>query len=74
MAVYCQQSDDGVAQDVIAILNKDELADAALLARKAASAERNGWAVVWHGAERFCATKVRGIDPRRCVRHFWIGA
>jgi hypothetical protein len=72
--VCSQQSDDGVLQPVLPIaVNKEGLSDAALLARKAESAARYGWAVTWTSATTFTATKTRGLDsPRVCVRQFWI--
>lgn len=76
MPVYCLQTDDGVAQPVVRVLaqNTAHLSDTALLARKAESAARYGWAVTWTSGTTVTATKTRGIDaPRACVRRFWIG-
>ena len=71
MAVYVQQSDDGVAQAAVQIVNNESLSDADLLARKAASHEARGWTVTTTGPTTFTAEKVRW-ESVQCVREFWI--
>jgi len=71
MAVYAQQSDDGVAQAAVQIVNNAGLSDADLLARKAASHEARGWTVTTTGPTTFTAEKVRW-ESVQCVREFWI--
>lgn len=73
MAVYSQQSDDGVTQQPLQIVNDDDLSDADLLARKAASHEARGWTVTTTGPTTFTAEKVRW-ESVQCVREFWIEA
>lgn len=74
MAVYAQQSDDGVAQVPLQIENADNLSDADLLARKAASHEARGWTVTTTGPTTFRAEKSRWDPAVQCVREFWIEA
>jgi hypothetical protein len=75
--VMCQQWYGAEQQAPVRVIasNTAHLSDLALLARKAQSAEENGWAVTWVTPTRVRAVKRRGIvSPVTCVRVFWIEA
>jgi hypothetical protein len=67
--VWCQQLVDGEAIDPEYVVASD-LSDDALLAVKAASAERHGWDVEWLTPTSFVARKVRWSPDQLCERVF----
>jgi hypothetical protein len=70
MAVWYTQHDNGVSTaDPLQV--SGEGSDADILQRKIDGARNKGWTVVI-GDRSFTASKTRGVNPRQCVRRFWI--